>query len=122
QETQNLLDQAERLDGFAVLAVRVPAADVDTMRQMTDWFRDKLGSSVVVLGAVINDKPMLIATVTQDLIARGLHAGNLVRDTAKVIGGGGGGRPNMAQAGGKDSDKLPAALAGVLELVQANVR
>ena len=122
QESSSLLDAAVKLDDFAVLASVVDAPDVDTMRQMTDWFRDKLGSSVVVLGAIINDKPMLIATVTQDLIARGLHAGNLVRDTAKVIGGGGGGRPNMAQAGGKDSDKLPAALAGVLELVQANVR
>jgi alanyl-tRNA synthetase len=122
QDTQSLLDQATRVDGFAVLAVQVNAADVDTMRQMSDWFRDKLGSSVVTLGAVIDEKPMLVASVTQDLIGRGMHAGNLVRDTAKVIGGGGGGRPNMAQAGGKDPAKLAEALAGVQLFLPASWR
>jgi alanyl-tRNA synthetase len=122
QDTQSLLDQATRVDGFAVLAVQVNAADVDTMRQMSDWFRDKLGSSVVTLGAVIDEKPMLVASVTQDLIGRGMHAGNLVRDTAKVIGGGGGGRPNMAQAGGKDPAKLAEALAGVQSWVEKNLK
>jgi alanyl-tRNA synthetase len=68
QETQTLLDQAERVDGFSVLAVQVPAADVDTLRQMTDWFRDKLGSSVVAVGAVIDDKPLIVAAVTDDLV------------------------------------------------------
>lgn len=122
QDTQSLLDQATRVDGFAVLAVQVNAADVDTMRQMSDWFRDKLGSSVVTLGAIIDEKPMLVASVTQDLIGRGMHAGNLVRDTAKVIGGGGGGRPNMAQAGGKDPAKLAEALAGVQSWVEKNLK
>ncbi len=103
QETQALLDQAVQLDGFAVLAVQVNATDVDTMRQMTDWFRDKLGSSVVAVGAVVDEKPMIVAAVTDDLVSRGMHAGNLVRDAAKLMGGGGGGRPNMAQAGGKDA-------------------
>lgn len=122
QDTQSLLTQANRVDGFAVLAVQVNAADVDTMRQMSDWFRDKLGSSVVTLGAVIDEKPMLVASVTQDLIGRGMHAGNLVRDTAKVIGGGGGGRPNMAQAGGKDAAKLAEALASVQSWVEKNLK
>ena len=122
QDTQSLLNQATRVDGFAVLAVPVNAADVDTMRQMSDWFRDKLGSSVVMLGAVIDEKPMLVASVTQDLIGRGMHAGNLVRDAAKVIGGGGGGRPNMAQAGGKDPAKLAEALASVQPWVEKNLK
>ncbi len=122
QDTQSLLNQAARVDGFAVLAVQVNAADVDTMRQMSDWFRDKLGSSVVTLGAVIDEKPMLVASVTQDLIGRGMHAGNLVRDAAKVIGGGGGGRPNMAQAGGKDPAKLAEALASVQPWVEKNLK
>jgi alanyl-tRNA synthetase len=102
--------------------VPVNAADVDTMRQMSDWFRDKLGSSVVMLGAVIDEKPMLVASVTQDLLGRGMHAGNLVRDAAKVIGGGGGGRPNMAQAGGKDPAKLAEALASVQPWIEKNLK
>lgn len=122
QDTQSLIDRAISVDGFSVLSVQVGANDVETMRQMSDWFRDRLGSSVVVLGALINEKPMLVAAVTPDLIARGLHAGNLVRDAAKLIGGSGGGRPNMAQAGGKDADKLPAALDSVPAWVQQNLK
>jgi alanyl-tRNA synthetase len=122
QDTQALLDQAIKLDGFALLAAQVNAQDVDTLRQMSDWFRDRLGSSVVVLGSVINEKPMLIAAVTQDLVSRGLHAGNLVRDAAKIIGGSGGGRPNMAQAGGKETTKLGAALDQVPAWVKQNLK
>ena len=92
------------------------------MRQMTDWFRDKLGSSVVAVGAVIDDKPMIVAAVTDDLVSRNLHAGNLVRDAAKLMGGGGGGRPTMAQAGGKDTAKLSEALSSVPEWVKKNLR
>ncbi|HMN30398.1 MAG TPA: DHHA1 domain-containing protein, partial [Caldilineaceae bacterium] len=122
QETQSLLSRAVPVDGFKVLAVQVEANEVDTIRQMSDWFRDRLGSSVIVLGAVLNEKPMLIAAVTPDLVERGLHAGNLVRDTAKVIGGSGGGRPNLAQAGGKDAGKLAEALAAVPGWVQQNLK
>lgn len=122
QEGESLLEQAVQVDGFAVLAAKVNASDVDTLRQLSDLFRDKLGSSVVTLGAVIDDKPMLVASVTQDLIGRGMHAGNLVRDAAKVIGGGGGGRPNMAQAGGKDVTQLDAALASVQGWVEQNLK
>ncbi|MFO7635051.1 MAG: alanine--tRNA ligase [Caldilinea sp.] len=122
QETQSLLDDAERVDGFSVLAVRVPAADIDTMRQMTDWFRDKLGSSVVAVGAVIEDKPLIVAAVTDDLVGRGMHAGNIVRDAAKLMGGGGGGRPTLAQAGGRDSAKLEEALQSVSSWVKTNLK
>jgi alanyl-tRNA synthetase len=120
-ESSELLDRVVQVDGAAVLAVRVDAGDIDTMRQMTDWFRDKLGSSVVVVGSLINQKPMLVAAATDDLIQRGVHAGNLVRDAAKIIGGGGGGRPNMAQAGGSQADKLDDALSSVTEWVTAHL-
>ena len=110
QQSETLLSHAVRLNGLAVLAEQVEANDVEALRQMTDWFRDKLGSSVVVLGSVINEKPMLVAAATDDAIKKGIHAGNLVRDAAKIVGGGGGGRPNMAQAGGRHADKLPEAL------------
>ena len=113
QQSEKLLDHAVRLNGLSILAQQVEASDVDTLRQMTDWFRDRLGSSVVVLGSVINEKPMLVAAATDDAIAKGIHAGNLVRDAARIVGGGGGGRPNMAQAGGRHADKLPEALGQV---------
>jgi alanyl-tRNA synthetase len=74
---------------------------------MADWFRDKVGSGVGVFATVQNDKPLLVATVTDDLIARGVRAGDLVREAARLVGGGGGGRPNLAQAGGRDVGKLP---------------
>ena len=122
QQSEGLLTRAIRVDGLAVLAEQVQVDDADTLRQMTDWFRDKLGSSVVVLGAVIDDKPLLIAAATEDAVKRGIHAGNLVRDAAKVVGGGGGGRPNMAQAGGRDAEKLPDALKIVSGWVERNLK
>jgi alanyl-tRNA synthetase len=122
QEAEALINQAVDVNGVSVLAVQVDVDDVDTLRQMTDWFRDKLGSSVVVLGAAVNGKPMLVAAATQDVIRRGIHAGNLVRDVARIVGGGGGGRPNMAQAGGSDVGKLPDALAAVVPWVEQHLQ
>jgi alanyl-tRNA synthetase len=77
---------------------------------MTDWFRDRMKQGVVVLGMANEGKPQLIAAVTDDLTKR-VHAGNLIKAIAQTVGGGGGGRPNMAQAGGKDSSKLDEALS-----------
>jgi alanyl-tRNA synthetase len=120
--TAALLDRAESVDGFKVLAAQVNADSVETLREMTDWLRDKLGSSVVAVGALIEEKPLVVATVTPDLIGRGMHAGNLVRDVARIMGGGGGGKPNMAQAGGKESARLPDALDAVPQWVRANLK
>jgi alanyl-tRNA synthetase len=89
---------------------------------MADWFRDKVGSGTAVLGAIIKDKPMIVATVTDDVIRRGVRAGDLVRDVAKIVGGGGGGRPNLAQAGGRDVSKLGEALTAVAGLVEAALK
>jgi alanyl-tRNA synthetase len=122
QQSESLIDRAIHVDGLAVLAEQVEADDADTLRQMTDWFRDKLGSSVVVLGSVIDEKPILIAAATDDAIQRGVHAGNLVREVAKIVGGGGGGRPNMAQAGGRDVHKLPDALKSVPAWVERSLK
>lgn len=122
QSSASLLDQAVEVDGIKVLSIPIEAADTDTLRQMTDWLRDKLGSAVVVVGAVIGDKPQLVAAVTPDLVGRGMHAGNLLREAAKIMGGGGGGRPDMAQAGGKDADKLDDALASVPTWVAAHLK
>ena len=84
---------------------------------MGDRLRDKLGSGVVVLGSTFNGRPGLLAMVTPDLVERGLDAGAIVNEAARVMGGGGGGQPRLAQAGGKDASKLDDALAAVADIV-----
>ncbi len=116
------LARTSAVDGVTVLAERVDAPDADAMREMADWLRDKLGSGVIVLGAVMGDKPFFVATVTPDLVQRGFHAGHLVKQVASVVGGGGGGRPNMATAGGRDVAKLDEALGRVTEFVKAQAK
>ncbi|GAB4558214.1 MAG: alanine--tRNA ligase [Anaerolineae bacterium] len=118
RDTEALLAQVQDVEGVAVLAAQVEAADIDTMRRMSDWFRDKLGSGVIVLGAAIGNRPNFIAAVTPDLVERGLHAGQIVQAVAKAVGGGGGGRPTMAQAGGRDLSRMNEALRLVPEWVR----
>jgi alanyl-tRNA synthetase len=96
----------------------VHAADVETLREMTDWVRTQLGSVVIVLGAVIGEKPSIVAAITPDLVEKGLKAGTVVERVARVVGGGGGGRPTLAQAGGRDPRRLDEALALVPKVVR----
>ena len=117
-EAEELLSQIQEVDGVKVVAGRTSAGGPAGMREMADFLRDKLGSVVVALAAVVEGSPILITMVTPDLVERGLHAGNIARDTAKVMGGGGGGRPEMAQAGGKQPEKVDEALNGVPSLVR----
>ena len=112
-----LLAQVQEQNGVSILAARVDASDAAQLREMGDWLRDKLGSGVVVLGAALGDKPQILVIVTPDLVKQRYHAGNLVKALAQIVGGGGGGRPDMAQAGGRDLAKLDAALAQVARLV-----
>lgn len=116
---ESLLNRVVKVEGIPVLAARVAAPDVDTLREMADWFRDKMNGGVIVLGTVIEDKPLLIAATTKEMNARGIHAGNLVKRVAQIVGGSGGGRPDIAQAGGRDAGKLDEALGAVAELVKA---
>ena len=117
QSAQGLLDLKQDVDGVTVLATSVEASNVDAMRDMGDWLRDKLGSGVVVLGAVIGGRPALVAMVTPDLVSRGHSASDIVKGAAKAIGGGGGGRPDVAQAGGRRAEGLEEALGMVHQLV-----
>ena len=107
---EDKLTDTEMIEGITVLKAILPDADMDALRNMADRFRQKHDSGIVALGSEQNGKPLLIAAITEDLIQQGFHAGDLVKKIAQVVGGGGGGRPNLAQAGGKDPDKLAEAL------------
>ncbi len=118
REVEPLLGQVQRVDGINVLAVKVPATKVETLREVGDWVRERLGSGVIVLGAVIDNRPYFVTMVTPDLVARGLHAGQIANRVAAITGGRGGGRPHLAQAGGRDPSRIDEALRAVVELVR----
>lgn len=117
KDVDEFLGQAALVGDVRVVARQVVAKDMDSLRAIADTVKDKLRSGVIVLGAAAEDKVNLVAVVTDDLLSRKLHAGNLIKEVAKHTGGGGGGRPQMAQAGGKDPSKLAEALAMVPGLV-----
>jgi len=118
----NLLDQAETVDGVKVLATSVENIDRNGLRSMLDDLKAKMGSGVVVLGAIIDGKAAFIAGITDDLIKeKGLKAGDVIREVAKIAGGSGGGRPDMAQAGGKDLSRIPEAMAAATKIVAAQL-
>ena len=114
----SILDRAQSVEGVSVLSAQVDAPNAETLREMCDWFRDRMGSGVVVLGTVISGRPSLVASVTSDLVNRGVHAGRLIKEVAGAVGGGGGGKPTMAHAGCRDPDRLDDALARVPDLVR----
>jgi alanyl-tRNA synthetase len=108
--------QVQEVGGVKVLATEVEGQDADGLRMVLDNLRDKLGSGVIVLGSCGDDKVSLCVGVTKDLTGR-IKAGDIVKRIAPIVGGGGGGRPDMAQAGGKLPEKLPEAIAQAVEIV-----
>jgi alanyl-tRNA synthetase len=106
---EDLVKAARQINGVAVIAGRIDGLDADGLRAVADTLRNRLGSGIVCVGSVVDGKVNLIAAVTKDLTSR-FQAGKLVQEVAKAVGGGGGGRPDLAQAGGKDPAKLDAAL------------
>jgi alanyl-tRNA synthetase len=114
---ESLLSQTEVINGVKVLVAKVPSSRMEILREMSDQLREQLGSVVVVLGTIYEDKPAFLAAVTQDLVDRGYNAGEIVKQVAKVAGGGGGGKASLAQAGGKYKDKLDEALRLVRSLI-----
>ncbi|MCR8644082.1 alanine--tRNA ligase [Paenibacillus sp. N1-5-1-14] len=116
-EAGSLNDQVKVIGGVQVLTAAVNAPDMDSLRNIVDEMKGKLGSAVIVLGAVSGNKVNLVTAVTQDLIPQGFHAGKIIKEVATICGGSGGGRPDMAQAGGKDPAKLEEALQSVESLV-----
>jgi alanyl-tRNA synthetase len=119
---ESLADRAEVVSGVTVLAERVPPSRPEVLRELSDLLREQLGSGVIVLGTVYQNKPAFIAAITPDLVTKGFHAGEIVKKVAKVAGGGGGGKPTLAQAGGKYKDKLDQALRLVKSLIKSGGR
>ncbi|RLQ98123.1 alanine--tRNA ligase [Falsibacillus albus] len=118
-EAGSLLDKTQDVEGVKFLASKVQATDMNNLRNMADELKQKLGSGIILLGAVNEGKVNFIAGVTDDLVKKGYHAGKLVKEVASICGGGGGGRPDMAQAGGKDPQKLDAAIQYVGEWIKS---
>ena len=103
-------------------AAEVTIESKDAMRQLGDRLRDQLQSGVVVLGSVIGESPSLIAMVTKDVVDRGVKAGDIVRAIAVEIDGRGGGRPELAEAGGKNASGIPGAIAKVHATVEGALK
>jgi alanyl-tRNA synthetase len=120
-EAADLVGQAKTVGGVTVLAAQVNAGGMEALRGVADELKAKLGSAVLALGAVADDKVNLVVAVTPDLVSQGLHAGKLIKELAAICGGGGGGKPELAQAGGKDPSKLGEALQAAEQLVLAHI-
>jgi alanyl-tRNA synthetase len=121
-EFESRLDRVVTVREIPVLALELGGADADALRAMTDRFRQKYPSGVVVLAGVSDGKPVIIGALTDDLVKRGLNAGDLVKRVAQIVGGGGGGRPTLAQAGGKDASRLAEALDQVIPYVKEKLK
>ncbi|MDD4859219.1 MAG: DHHA1 domain-containing protein, partial [Dehalococcoidales bacterium] len=117
KEAESLLAQVEVVKGVNLMVARVSSSNQQVIREMADFLRDKMQSGIIVLGAVQEDRPVFLAAVTADLVAKGYNAGEIVKQVAKVTGGGGGGKPGLGQAGGKYAEKLDEALRLVKSLI-----
>src|SRR5699024_7507648 len=117
-QAEGLLADVEKINNMNVLLKQVDAKNMDQLRTMIDELKTKLDSSVIMLATEIKGKVQFVTSVSKDLTAEGIHAGNLIKKAAQICGGGGGGRPEMAQAGGKDITKLPEAFVEVREMLK----
>jgi alanyl-tRNA synthetase len=121
-QIDQLIEQRKMAGQVSYVAGQVEVANVDALRSLAERLQERLKSGIVVLGAIINDHPNLTITVTSDLVKQGYHAGKLARKLAEIIGGGGGGKPTMAQAGGRDAQKLLQALEQVNNFLKTPVQ
>ena len=118
----DVMDQIQDIKGVKVLAVRADGVDMNGLRELGDQLKEKLGEGVIVIASVLDGKVSLMATATDGAMKQGVHAGNLIKGIAGLVGGGGGGRPNMAQAGGKNPEGVDEALSRVSELVSGQIK
>ena len=114
-------DQVTEVKGVKLIAAKVDDVDMNGLRDLGDQLKEKLGEGVIVLASVAGGKVSLVAMATDEAVKKGAHAGNLIKGIAGLVGGGGGGRPNMAQAGGKNPDGIDAAIAKVSEVLESQL-
>ncbi len=122
QSLGNVMDGVKEIGGVKVLAAKVPEVDMNGLRNLGDNTKEKLGEGVVFLASVLGGKVNLVAMATEGAVAKGVHAGNIVKAAAACVGGGGGGKPGMAQAGGKNPDGIDAAVAKAYETVEEQLK
>jgi len=113
-----LIENAEDINGIKLITKRLDGATTDDMRSLSDTIKDKTSSVAMVFAAVNDDKVTFLVSLSDDLVEKGLHAGNIVKEVAKVAGGGGGGKANMAQAGAKDISKIDEAFSVAKALIK----
>ncbi len=121
-EAVQLIDQVEEVAGVPLLTAKVEAPHMDSLRRMVDDVKGRMKEGVIVLGSATGGKVQLVAFVSPGLVEAGLHAGRLVKEVATRCGGGGGGRPDIAQAGGKQPEKLDEALRAVPDWIRRHVQ
>ena len=117
-----ILNGKKEINGVNAVLAEVKEADGNALRTMGDQLKEKLGSGVIVLGSGKDGKVSLVVMATDDVVKKGVHAGNIIKAAAAVCGGGGGGRPNMAQAGGKDASKIGEALVKAEEVIKEQIK
>ncbi len=122
QSVESVLDSKVDINGVNLVSTKFEGMDMNTLKEVADNLRDKLISGVIVLANVADDKLNFVVTATSDVIDKGIHSGNIVREVAKIAGGKGGGRPNMAQAGATDISKVDEALNYAREVVKTQVK
>lgn len=118
----DILSSKVLIDDIPLITYKVNDLDMNSLRNLGDEIRNRLGTGVLVLASVLKDKISFVSMVTKDLNEKGISAGNIIKEVSKATGGSGGGRPDMAQAGGKDIDKIESALALVPELIKSQIK
>ena len=117
----DVTDQITEVKGLSLLAARIEGVDMNGLRELGDQMKEKLGEGVIVLASAVDGKVSLMAMATEGAVKQGAHAGNLIKGIASLVGGGGGGRPNMAQAGGKNPAGIDEAIGKVKEVLEAQL-
>ena len=118
---KDIMNQVTEIKGVKFLAAKVEDVDMNGLRDLGDQFKEKLGEGVIMLASASAGKVSLVAMATKEAMDKGAHAGNLIKASAACVGGGGGGRPNMAQAGGKNPDGIDAALTKAQEVLESQL-
>lgn len=121
-QLDDIVNDVKEINGVKVIAKAIDGMDGNDLRQLGDKIKDSMDSVLLVLGTVSNDKVSFVAMCTKDLVSKGIHSGKIIKEVSKVAGGGGGGRPDMAQAGGKDPSKVQEALDIVEDLVKEQLK